>query len=115
MPVIWAPFVPLIPQVLLPVDRRPRLDLAVEHDRELMGDLLAAAERVREQLAPLRDVTRDLAEPVGAGVRELHRHDRLAGRRVEVLGAPESLVSAGQLGAAVPASIASLLRSYLIR
>ena len=76
-------------RVLLEVDRRPRLDLAVEHDREVLqvvlGVALAAADRVEEQPAALRHVARDALERLGALVREVHQDDRLAGRRVEVL------------------------------
>ena len=64
-------------RILLPVDRRPRLDLAVEHDREVLIDLLALADRVGEQLAALRLPAGDLGELLGPLLRELHRHDRL--------------------------------------
>ena len=76
-------------RVLLEVDRRPRLDLAVEHDREVLEEVavvaLAAADRVEEEPPALRDVARDLLERVRAVVGEVHQDDRLARRRVEVL------------------------------
>jgi hypothetical protein len=75
-------------RVLVPVDRRPRLDLAVEHDREVLERLLlgdAAAGEVPDRLAAVGLGVRDRAELVRAVVRELHQHDRLARRRVEVL------------------------------
>ena len=71
-------------RVLLPVDRRPRLDLAVEDDREVLGDLLAAAEESRAACRGRRSsrvISPNLSAPVA---RELHQHDRLAGGRVEV-------------------------------
>ena len=50
------------------------------------------------ELAAVRDFVCDLGELVRAGVRELHRHDRLAGRGVEVLArAVELQVLAGHL------------------
>ena len=59
------------------VDLRPRANLAVEHDREVLR-------RVAELAAHVLGA-RDLLEAVAALVRELERHDRLVGRRVEVL------------------------------
>ena len=72
------------------VDLRPRANLAVEHDREVLR-------RVAELAAHVLGA-RDLLEAVAALVRELERHDRLVGRRVEVLArAGELQVGAGHL------------------
>ncbi len=85
-------------RILLPVDRRPRLDLAVEHDREVLLDLLATADRVGEQLPALRLLPRDVGELLTALLRELHRHDRRLRLGVEVLPRSRELqVGAGHL------------------
>ncbi len=89
-------------RVLLEVDRRPRLDLAVEHDREVLervGRIALAAGDVVAGAATVGLAVGDLAELVAALVGELHRHDRLARRGVEVLaGAGQLEVGAGHLG-----------------
>ncbi len=84
-------------RVLLPVDRRPRLDLAVEDDREVLRHRLA--EQVRLGAPTAGDIAGDAAEDVGALVRERHRHDRLAGLGVEVLArARQAQLLTGHLG-----------------
>ena len=85
-------------RVLIPVDRRPGFDLAVEDDRKVLRDLLAAAEG-REPPAPLGFLARDRTELVRTLVGELHQHDRLTGVRVEVCARARELeVSAAHFG-----------------
>ena len=81
--------------VLLEVDRRERLHLAVEDDREVLeevlGRALPAADGVVEEPAALSLVAGDLLESLRALAGELHQHDRLARPRVEVLPRPRQL------------------------
>ena len=72
-------------RVLLVVDRRERVDLVVEHDREAL-EVVVPKRLPAHRLGP-GDVVEDLVAVAG----ELHRHDRLAGRRVEVLLRPRQL------------------------
>ena len=79
------------------VDLRERLDLAVEDDREVL--------RLLAQLPANPLVAGDALEGVGAGIRELHRHDGAPARAwagVEVRPCPESFRSSpvicGMLG-----------------
>ncbi len=72
----------------LVVDLRPRADLVVEHDREVLGN---AAE-----LPALRESARDVVEAVAAPVGELERHDRLALEEV-LAGAGQPQILTGHL------------------
>ena len=83
--------------VVLVVDRRERDDRVVERDREALEELLGRRPLLdgravlgdpgeRLAVAPaLGDLLRDPGEGLAARVRELHRHERLLGVRVEVL------------------------------
>src|SRR5207245_5572367 len=78
-------------RILGVVDLREGLDLAGEHDREVLRRLL--------ELAAERLLPRDLVELLAALARELHQHDRLVRVRVEVRARPGALqVVARQLG-----------------
>ena len=85
----------------LEVDRRVGLELAVEDDGELphvverVGVRVGRLRGVVVGLALLREVARDVLEQLAAAVVELHRHDGLAGLRVEV-GARRRQVLAGE-------------------
>ena len=74
---------------LLVVDLRPRADLVVEHDREVL--------RRAPELAALRKPARDVVELVATRVRELERDDGLALEEV-LPGAGEPKILAGHLG-----------------
>ena len=88
MPVICAPFEPLIPFGYC--------SQSIEgHDLISRSSTIAKPGVIFwpppsvfvQELAAVRDVARDLGELVRAGVRELHRHDRLAGRACRSPGA----------------------------
>ena len=83
-------------RVSVPVDRRRRLDLPVEDDREAL-ERPVLADLSREQLPALRDVARDVVELVPALVRELHEDDRAVGLAEVVPGAVQLQVGARHL------------------
>ena len=86
---IWAPFVPLIPfgYCSQSIDGHDLISRSstIAKCWKVLPRVAGAAGDVEERLAAVGLVVRDLAELVRALVRELHRHDRLARRRVEVL------------------------------
>ncbi len=83
-------------RVSVPVDRRRRLDLPVEDDREAL-ERPVLADLSRKQLPALRDVARDVVELVAAVVRELHEDDRAVGLAEVVPGAVQLQVGARHL------------------
>ena len=87
---------------VLEVDVRRRLELAVEHDREVLRVVLVVALAARStwkrQLAAVGLLARDLLELVGAVVRELQRARRAAGLPEVGARAREHEVAAGHLG-----------------
>ena len=60
------------------VDLRPGADLAVEHDREVLEEVLAASRKLGLGTSALCERPRDLVELVAARIGELERDDRLA-------------------------------------
>src|SRR5207247_6524189 len=88
-------------------DVRHRLDLVVEHDREVLRaalDVLLAARALACQRAALRLLARDVVEDLLALARELHQHDGLARLRIDVGARAGKLqVGAGHLRDAVVA------------
>jgi hypothetical protein len=57
---------------------RPGANLAVEHDREVLEEVLAAPRKLGLGASALCERPRDLVELVAARISELERDDRLA-------------------------------------
>src|ERR671910_672513 len=83
-------------RVPVPVDRRRRLDLPVEDDREAL-ERPVLPDLAREQLSALGDVPRDVVELLAAVVRELHEDNRALGLAEIVPGRVQLQVRARHL------------------
>ena len=84
--------------VVVPVDRRRRLDLAVEDDREALERLLLRYALVRDLLPARGQLASDLVELVAAAVGELHQDDGALALPEVLARAVELEVGAGHLG-----------------
>ena len=104
-------------RVALEVDVRRRLELPVEHDREVLGVVEVVAllpGEIELRLAALRLVARDLLELVGAVVRELQRHDRAAALAEVGARAGEHEVAAGHLRNRVARAVREELHQVVV-
>ena len=116
MPVIWAPFVPLIPfgYCSQSIDGHDLISRS-STIAKCWSDLLAAAERVREQLAALassRVISPNLSAPESVNCIVTIGSPVVVSKSWRV---PESFRSAPVISGTAPRLDRLVLRSYLIR
>ena len=105
-------------RVALEVDVRRRLELPVEHDREVLDVVEVVAllpAEIELRLTALRLFARDLLELVRAVVRELQCHDRPAALAEVGAGAREHEVAAGHLRHGVPRAVRVEVHQVVVR